>query len=136
MFEELKNIKTSKKDVRSFGITIGVVLLIISAILFYHGKSSHQVFAYLGGGFIGLGIITPVLLKPIYTLWMTFAVIFGWAMTNLILSIIFYFILTPIGLMTRFMGEDFLKQKKVGLKTYWNNRNSNYEINQDYEKQF
>ena len=75
MFEEIKSINTSKKDIRSFGITIGIILFIISATLLYYDKSSYQIIAYMGGGFIALGIIIPILLKPIYILWMTFAVV-------------------------------------------------------------
>ena len=67
---------------------------------------------------------------------MTFAVILGWIMTRVILSIVFYFILTPIGLITRLMGNDFLAMKKVESSSYWNHRNSDLETNQDYEKQF
>jgi hypothetical protein len=136
MFEEIKNIKTSNKDIRSFGITIGIILFIISAILFYYDKSSHQITAYIGGGFIGLGIIIPILLKPIYILWMTFAVILGWIMTRVVLGVVFYFILTPIGLMTRLLGEDFLSLKKSDSNSYWNTRDESAELNQDYEKQF
>jgi hypothetical protein len=136
MFEEIKNIKTSNKDIKSFGLTIGIILFIISAIVYYYDKSSYQIIAYIGGGFIGLGIIIPILLKPIYILWMTFAVILGWIMTRVILSIVFYLIMTPIGLITRLLGEDFLALKKSSSESYWNNRDSKHEMNQDYEKQF
>ena len=136
MFEEIKNIKTSNKDIRSFGITIGIILFIISAILFYYDKSSYEVIAYIGGGFIGLGIIIPTLLKPIYILWMTFAVILGWVMTRVILSLVFYFIITPISFVTRLFGEDFLSLKRTDSNSYWNKRDSEIEINQNYEKQF
>ena len=136
MFEEIKNIKTSNKDIRSFGITIGIIIFIISAILFYYDKSFYQIIAYIGGGFIALGTIIPILLKPIYILWMTFAVILGWVMTRVILSIVFYFIMTPIGLLTRLLGEDFLALKKSNSGSYWNNRDQSVELNQDYEKQF
>ena len=68
--------------------------------------------------------------------WMTFAVIFGWVMSRVILSIVFYLILTPIGLITRLFGEDFLDLNKSNTESYWNNRNSDFELNQDYEKQF
>ena len=136
MIEDIKNIKTSNKDIRSFGITIGIIIFIISATLFYYDKSSYQIIAYIGGGFIALGTIIPILLKPIYILWMTFAVMLGWVMTRLILSIVFYFIMTPIGLLTRLLGEDFLALKKSNLGSYWNNRDQSVELNQDYEKQF
>ncbi len=136
MFEEIKNIKTSNKNIRSFGITIGIILFIISAILFYHDKSLYQIIAYIGSGFISLGLIIPILLKPIYILWMTFAVILGWVMTRVILSAVFYIIITPIGIITRLLGEDFLNLKKIKTDSYWNNRESLEELNQDYEKQF
>ena len=136
MFEEIKNIKTSIKDIRSFGITIGIILFIISAILFYYDKSSHQIIAYIGGGFISLGLIIPIILKPIYILWMTFAVILGWVMTRVILSAVFYIIITPIGIITRLLGEDFLNLRRIKADSYWNNRDSSEELNQNYEKQF
>ena len=67
---------------------------------------------------------------------MVFAVILGWIMTRVILSLVFYLIMTPIGLLTRLIGEDFLGLKKTDSGSYWNLRDSNYETNQDYEKQF
>ena len=136
MIEEIKNIKSSNKDIRSFGITMGIIFFIISTTLFYYDKSSYQIIAYIGGGFIALGTIIPILLKPIYILWMTFAVMLGWVMTRVILSLVFYFIMTPIGLLTRLLGEDFLALKKSNSESYWNNRDRNYETSQDYEKQF
>ena len=136
MFEELKNINTSKKDIRSFGITIGIILLIVSAVLLYYNKESYQSLAIMASTFIGLGIILPVLLKPAYLVWMTFAVILGWVMTRVILSIVFYLIMTPIGLISRLLGEDFLALKRKDSNSHWNYRDSSKELNQDYEKQF
>ena len=67
---------------------------------------------------------------------MIFAVILGWIMTRVILSLVFYVIMTPISLITRLLGEDFLALKKNDSDSYWNHRVSDYETNQDYEKQF
>ena len=136
MIEEIKNIPSRNKDIRSFGITIGIILFIISGLLMYYNKEAYQLIAIIASTFVGLGLILPVLLKPIYFVWMTFAAILGWVMTRVILSILFYLIITPIGLITRLLGEDFLKLKKINSKSYWNSRDSNYENNQDYEKQF
>ena len=136
MIKEIKNIPTSKKDIKSFGITIGIVLFIISGMLMYYGKDAYQLIAIIASTFIGLGFIFPVLLKPIYFPWMIFATILGWIMTRFVLSIVFYFILTPIGLVTRILGEDFLALKKLQSDSYWNHRDSSKELNQNYEKQF
>ena len=136
MIEEIKNIPNSNKDIRSFGITIGIILFIISGFLMYYNKEAYQLIAIIASTFIGLGFILPVLLKPIYFVWMTFAAILGWVMTRVIVSIVFYLIITPIGLLTRLLGEDFLALKKTESDSYWNYRDSAEELNQDYEKQF
>ena len=77
-----------------------------------------------------------MILKPFYLIWMIFAVILGWVMTRVILSMLFYLILTPIGLITRFLGEDFLSLKRANSGSYWNNRDAVEELKQDYRKQF
>ena len=137
MLEEIKHIKTGKKDLRSFGVTIGIILLLVAGFLFYREKESFQTFLYIAGVFIGLALILPSMLKPIYIVWMTFAVILGWFMTRVILSLLFYVIITPIGLVLRIFGKDFLDLKKQAVQgSYWNQRDSNFEKNQNYEKQF
>lgn len=136
MFEEIKNIKTRKKDIRSFGYTIGIILFMVSAVLFYYDNYLYQNLTMIAVVFIVLGVVLPLLLKPVYLLWMIFAVILGWIMTRVILCIIFYIIITPIGLITRLLGEDFLNLRKIKADSYWNYRDSSEELNQNYEKQF
>ena len=137
MLEEIKHIKTGKKDLRSFGVIIGIIFLLVAGFLFYREKESFQIFLYIAGAFIGFGLIIPIILKPIYIVWMTFAVILGWFMTRVILSLLFYVIITPIGVVLRIFGKDFLELKKQSVQgSYWNQRDSNLEKNQNYEKQF
>ena len=137
MLEEIKNIKTGKKDLRNFGITLGIIFLIISGFLLYKEKESFQLFIYVASLFIGLGLIFPIVLKPIYLVWMIFSVILGWFMTRLVLSLLFYFVITPIGISLRLFDKDFLdlKKKETG-GSYWNMRDSKIEKSQNYEKQF
>ena len=136
MLEEIKNITYSNRDIRSFSITMGIILFIISGLLMYYNKEIYQVIGIIALVFIGLGLIIPVVLKPFYFVWMTFAAILGWVMTRVILSLVFYLIITPIGLLTRLLGEDFLALKKIESDSYWNYRDSSEELNQNYEKQF
>jgi hypothetical protein len=136
MFEEIKNIPNSNKDIRSFGIVIGIILFIVSGFLMYFNKEFYQSIAIIASTFIVLGLIFPLVLKPVYFVWMIFAVILGWVMTRVVLSLVFYLIITPIGLITRLLGEDFLALKKNSSDSYWNQRDSIQELKQDYEKQF
>tara|TARA_B100000519_G_C14198880_1_gene416847 strand:- start:729 stop:1142 length:414 start_codon:yes stop_codon:yes gene_type:complete len=137
MFEEIKHIKTGKKELRSFGVTIGIILLLIAGFLFYKEKESFQLFIYIASSFIGIGFIIPILLKPIYIIWMTFAIILGWFMTRVILSLLFFVIITPIGIILRLFGKDFLDIKKQAIEeSYWNIRTNGHLEKENFEKQF
>ena len=136
MFEELNSIKSSRKDLKNFGVAIGLVLMMIGVFLFVKEKDSFIYFLLIGLILIILGGIIPVVLKPIYKIWMIFAVIVGWIMTRVILSVLFFLIITTIGIFTRLIGKDFLSLKSKNNESYWNIRNKEYELNQDYEKQF
>lgn len=136
MIEEIKNITSTKKDLRNFGFTIGSILLVIALILFFKEKDSDVYFFSIGLVFILSGIVLSFILKPFYKIWMTFAVIVGWIMTRIILAILFFFIITPIGVLARLFGKDFLNLKPDNRDSFWNMRNKDQELNQDYEKQF
>ena len=136
MLEEIRNIKTEVKNLKDFGITIGIVLLLIAAFLYFKDLYFYNLLFFIAGIFIGLGLTLPIILKPFYLIWMTFAVLIGWFMTRLILSLLFFTIITPIGVIFRLTGKDFLKIKKIKQNSYWNYRNSEIEKNQNYEKQF
>ena len=137
MFEEIKNIKSEKRDLRNFGITIGIILLIISGFLFWKEKESFQIFLTIGITFLLTAVAIPVILKPVYWIWMIFAVVLGWFMTRLILSLLFYIIFTSIGLTLRLFGKQFLELRWDNSKeSYWNFRTNEHLKKENYEKQF
>ena len=137
MLEETKNIKSEKSDWRKFGITIGVILLIIAGFLFWKEKESFQILFTFGVTLCILGIAIPFILKPIYWVWMIFATILGWIMTRVILSLLFYIIFTPIGLILRFFGKQFLELRwDKSKESYWNFRTNEHLKKENYEKQF
>jgi len=137
MLEEIKNIKCEKSDLRKFGITLGMILIIISTFLFWKEKESFQILLNIGVLLSVLGIVIPVVLKPIYWIWMIFATILGWVMTRVILSLLFYVIFTPISLIPRLFGKQFLELKwNRTNRTYWNYRSEGVVEKERYEKQF
>ena len=136
MIEEIKNIRLAKKDLKSFGFTFGIILTSLGTFFLYKGIDYFIYFLCIGLVFIGLSFITPIILKPVYTIWMTFGVVFGWIMTRLILIVLFYTVVTGIAILTRKIGKDFLDLKLKNKESYWIIRDSKYELNQDYQKQF
>ena len=137
MIEEIKNIRSEKSDLRKFGITFGLILLIIAGFLFWKENELFQIILTIGVVLCVLGITLTVVLKPIYWMWMIFATVLGWIMTRVILCVLFYAILTPIGLILRLFGKQFLELKwnKTDI-TYWNYRPKDLFVPEKYEKQF
>ncbi len=136
ILQEIKNIKSDKKELKKFGITIGGVLLLISILLFIYEKPSASYF--LGSGFLFqiIAQIYPKLFFPLQKTWMALAVVLGFVMTRVILSILFYLIITPINFISRLFGKDFLDLKiEKEKKSYWNLRVEEYEKSST-EKQF
>ena len=137
MIEDIRNIKSEKSDLRNFGITVGIILLVISGFLFWKEKESFQIFLAIGIILFFTAIAIPVVLKPFYWIWMVFATILGWIMTRVILSLLFYVIITPIGLISRLFGKQFLELGWTKSKeSYWNIRTHEDLKKENYEKQF
>ena len=137
MLEEIKNIKSEKSDLLKFGIILGIILLIIAGFLFWKEKEPFQIFLTIGIALFLTAITIPVILKPVYWIWMIFATILGWIMTRVILSLLFYIIFTPIGLIPRFFGKQFLELKwDKSKESYWNFRTNEHLKKENYEKQF
>jgi multisubunit Na+/H+ antiporter MnhG subunit len=136
MFEEIKNIKSDKKELKKFGLSVGIVVFILGIILFACEKSSFLYFLIIGGVLILSGVLLPKFLLPFQKIWMIFAVIMGFAMTRIILAVLFYLIITPISLITKLLRKDFLNLKIEKEKSsYWNMRDEEYSKNST-EKQF
>lgn len=135
IFDEIKKIPSSEKDLKKFGITIGLLLVIVSLWMILKNYYYYPYFSIGGLLFIVFSYTFPVILKPIQKLWMTLGIIMGWLSTRIILSLLFYVILTPIGLIMKFNGKDPLERQRNG-DTYWHLRNDKTYNKEQSEKQF
>ena len=135
--EEFKHIKESKNDLRKFGLTVGGVSVIISVLLFYFEKQSAIYFAVIGTVLILAGVLFPKILKPFNKIWMGLAIILGFVMSRVILTILFYLVLTPISFIAKLFGKKFMLLKyDKSEKTYWKKRTIIQKKPIDYERQF
>ena len=85
-----KHIDTSDVAIKKTGLTVGIVLILISLLLWYLGKSSFMYFSTIGGLFIILALIATPVLGPFHKLWMILALLMGFVMSRVILTILFY----------------------------------------------
>ena len=135
--EEIKNIKETKNDLKKFGITVGTVLILIAAVLFWKQKDGYIYFGIIGILLVLSGLIKPVILKPLNKAWMTLAILMGWVMTRVILIILFYIVVTPTAFLAKVFKKNFLDLKiDKSRDTYWEIRKKKQFQPEDYEKQF
>ena len=89
------------------------------------------------GLFLLLGVLIQRSLRAVYKIWMSFALVMGWFMSRLILSVLFYFVVTPIGLCMRLFGKDLLNQRfDKDAETYWIKKDKEEFDRSRYEKLF
>lgn len=137
LWNEIKNIDSSRKELKKFGITIGVVLLIVASVLLYYEKSYYYYFFSGSAFFFAFGLVLPKFLLPFHKAWMALAVTLGFFMTRVILSILFFLVFTPMSMIAKLVGKDFLDLKpdeKHG--SYWHYREKKEYEPEDTEKQF
>lgn len=135
--EELKHINNSNEAVKKTGITVGVVLILISLLLWYLGKTSFIYFSITGGLFVILAFIAIPVLRPFHKLWMMLSLAMGFVMSRVILTILFYIVLTPIGLVAKLVGKRFMPLGfDKSASTYWEKRENPVKQQIDYERQF
>ena len=109
---------------RNFGIVFFVVFLIISFYpLTYHGDiiKWSLVISII---FLILGLINSKILNPLNSLWFKFGILLGRIISPIIMALIFFVVVTPIGLIMRLLRKDLLNLKyNKKNKSYWIEKN-------------
>lgn len=137
MLEEIKKIKSSKKDLENFGLIVGGIFIIFSLYFYWKDKNYADITLYIGIVLVTLGITSSFLLKPIQKVWMIFGIILGFLVTNIILIFFFYLIITPFAIIARLVGKSFLDISfDEDISTYWKKREEKEVSKIDMEKQF
>ena len=112
-------IKTKLPSNRSFGILFFVVFLIISLWPISNNGDPRTWAIAISLIFLLLGIKNSKLLTPLNKLWMKIGNILGNIISPVVMGIIFFFIVTPTGLILRLFKKDVLNLKKNNSNTYW-----------------
>ena len=117
----MKNSKISMSSNKSFGIVFSIFFLILSFWpLLKNGDQINFIFLFISLIFLILGILKSKALTPLNFIWFKFGIYLGSIIAPIIMAVIFFFIVTPIGLFMRLIGKDLIKNKiDKSLKTYW-----------------
>ena len=104
---------------RSFGIVFFIVFLLISIYPLINNENIRIWSLVVSLIFLVLGIINSNFLLPLNKLWFKFGIFLGKIISPIIMGIIFFLVVTPIGLIMRLLGKDVLNLKLSDYKSYW-----------------
>jgi hypothetical protein len=104
---------------KSFGIVFFVVFLLIFLYPLINAGSIRYSFLLISLIFLILGLKNSRILTPLNKLWFKFGIFLGKIISPIIMGIIFFLVVTPIGLIMRLIGKDVLNLKNNSYKSYW-----------------
>ncbi|MDP9254793.1 MAG: SxtJ family membrane protein [Verrucomicrobiota bacterium] len=134
--DEYQKLDRSPRALQRFGLTIGSVLLLLGGILAWRHRDASWPLVSIGTVLMLAATFAPVTLNIVHGPWMILSVALGWVVTRIILTIVFFFVVTPIGLLQRLCGKRAIEiDFRTGAVSYWRPRPA-HPMPADYEKQF
>ncbi len=104
---------------RSFGIVFFVVFFLIALYPLINNEDIRIWSLIISLIFLILGLINSRILNPLNKLWFKFGIFLGKIVSPIIMGIIFFLVVTPIGFIMRVLGKDLLNLKFNANKSYW-----------------
>ena len=108
-----------KNSNKSFGVLFFIVFLLIALWPLVKGDSLRIWSLLIAIIFLVLGLLNSKILNPFKRIWIKFGEILGKMIAPLVLSIVYFIVITPIGLILRIFGKDLLGIKFLEKKSYW-----------------
>jgi hypothetical protein len=104
---------------RSFGIVFFIVFLLIALYPLTYSQDIRIWSVIISIIFFVLGLFNSKILTPLNKLWFKFGIFLGKIISPIIMGIIFFLVVTPIGLLMRLLGKDLINLKYNNNKSYW-----------------
>jgi len=109
-----------KSSDRSFGLVFAGAFLVIAALPLFHGEMPWWWASGVAVVFALVAVVKPVLLAGLNRLWIKLGVLLGKVISPIVLGLLFYCVLTPVGALMRLTDKDPLCLKRdPGMKSYW-----------------
>ena len=113
----MKDIKISTN--KSFGLVFFVVFFLISLYPLLNAGNIRFWSLIVAIIFLTLGLLNSKILTPLNKIWFKFGLLLGSIVSPIVMSIIFFFVITPISSIMRILGKDILNLKWNNTNSYW-----------------
>ena len=104
---------------RSFGVVFFIVFLVVALLPLLNGNSIRIWSIILSLIFLILGLLNSNILFPLNRIWFKFGIILGSIVSPIVMSLVFFLVVTPTSLILRLFKKDILSLKKNDNNTYW-----------------
>jgi hypothetical protein len=123
---------------KEFGLVVGGVFSLLGLWWLYRGKFGSAAYVLTGAGaaLIIFAVVAPRLLNFPRKLWMKLAEGMAYVSSRIILAIIFFLVVTPIGVVKRLMGWDPLQRRSGSRESFWHPYPARQQNPRHYEKMF
>jgi hypothetical protein len=99
------------KQLRTFALLVGGIFAVIGVWpVLWRGEALRLWAVLLSVGLVVPGVVWPRSLAPVYRGWMLLGHILGWINTRILLGIIFFGLITPMGVVRRLLGKDSMRR--------------------------
>ena len=115
--------KIPKSSNKSFGLVFFIVFILIAFYPLLNDGNIRLWSLLVSLIFLILGLLNSKILNPLNSLWQKFGLLLNKVMSPLIMGLIFFFIVTPIGILMRILKKDLLNLKFNKKETYWIEKN-------------
>ena len=104
---------------KSFGIVFFIFFLLVSIYPLVNNENIRLWSLLLSIIFLILGILNSKILTPMNKLWFKLGIFLGKIISPLVMGVIFFFVVTPIGLFMKLLKKDLINLKFNGNPSYW-----------------
>jgi hypothetical protein len=127
----------SDKQARKTAFVVAIVLVLIGAWQLYRGRNvAATVLGSVALVLTFFGLFVPVAARGFHRFWMGVAGVLGYVNSRILLTILYYGLLTPYGFFSRLFGRDPLMRRGPRRDTYWIKRETTRQTPQQFERLF
>ena len=127
----------SDLQARKTALVVAAVLAAIALWNVYRGRMTQvAIFGGIAVLLVGIGVLVPAAARSFHRFWMGFAAILGYINSRILLSLLYYLVFTPVGLVRRLIGRDPLQRRGSAKSSYWITRDYTRQTKRQFERLF
>ena len=129
--------RVTDTQARKTALVVAAVLLAVAAWNLYRGRTWFVfIFGAVGALLLVAGLFVPAAARAFHRAWMRFAAALGHLNSRVLLTLMYYLVLTPYGFVLRLAGRDPLRRRGAAGESHWIRRKTKRQTREQFERLF